>query len=638
MSLPRHAVAALLVGLLQACGGSHSESAASGGSGPGSAGSGGLQAAGGAAADAGAGNAAGGGAHVIGPQTAADKLDVLFVVDNSLSMGGKQQLLANSLPRFVARLTNPLCVDDQGVVTEQPAGPTAPCSSGSREFKPITDIHFGAITTSIGGHGGDVCGEEQTTGYYDDQAQLLPSKRTGVASYQNSGFLAFDATGNAGVNDAASLASDLSAMITAAGEDGCGYEAPLEAMYRFLADPEPPLSVQVVDQKSTPTGINETLLAQRNAFLRPDSSLAVVIFSDENDCSIKDSGLGWFVASVRSPGSTGGVRMPRASSVCGTDPNDPCCRSCAENEPTPPSGCAPLTQDSVCSVIASGQPYASYDAVDDSLNLRCFEQQRRFGFDLLQPIERYTSALSDLKIKNRAGALVDNPLFAARDGKGPRSATLVSLSVIVGVPWQDLATPDSLTGGARPTYLDAAGVESNGRWPMVLGDERNNIPPSDPLMIESMAPRTGKSPLTPFALAPATSPNPQENPINGHEKNDVDHSDLQHACIFHLPKPILCEPDMYGCDCAPDRSGDPSYVIAENSALCQPPGGGLATTTQYSGKAYPSTRELTLARQLGERAAPASLCAWQTTNTDSPDYGYGPAFDSLLKRIAKTIK
>jgi hypothetical protein len=280
MSSSRGVVAALLLGLLQACGGSHSDGAASGGSGPGSPGSGGAQAGGGAPSDAGTGNGSGGGAHVIGPQMAADKLDVLFVVDNSLSMGGKQQLLAKSLPRFVARLTNPLCVDDQGVVTEQPAGPTASCSSGRREFKPITDIHFGAITTSIGGHGGDICGDLQSAGHYDDQAQLLPTKRTGVASYQNSGFLAFDATGNAGVSDPAALASDLSTMITAAGEDGCGYEAPLEAMYRFLVDPEPPLSVQIVDQKSTPTGINEALLSQRYDLLRPDSSLGFVIYSD----------------------------------------------------------------------------------------------------------------------------------------------------------------------------------------------------------------------------------------------------------------------------------------------------------------------------------------------------------------------
>lgn len=636
MNSSRCAGAAILLGFLQACGGSHTDVAASGGNGPGSAGSGGVPSAGGASASAGTGNAAGAGAHELGPQMAADKLDVLFVVDNSLSMGGKQQVLAQSLPRFIARLTNPLCVDDLGVVTEQPAGPTAACASGSREFKPLTDIHFGAITTSIGGHGGDVCGELQPLGHHDDQAQLLASKRDGVATYRDSGFLAFDATGSAGVDDPAALATALSAMITAAGEDGCGYEAPLEAMYRFLVDPEPPLSVQVVDQKSTPMGINDTLLAQRNAFLRPDSSLAVVIFSDENDCSIQDSGLGWLVASASKPGAAGSLRMPRATSTCDTDPNDPCCRSCAESGPTP-AGCTPIAQDSVCSVITGSESYASYDAQNDSLNLRCFEQKRRFGFDILQPVERYTSALSDAKITNRAGALVDNPLFAARGGKGPRSATLVSLSVIVGVPWQDLATPESLTGG-RLAYLDAAGLQSNGRWPMMIGDDENDVPPTDPFMIESSAPRMGQSPVTPFTLSPPSSTNPQENPINGHEKNDVDHSDLQHACIFHLPKPILCEPEMYGCDCAPDSGGDQSYVIAENSALCQPPGGGPATTTQYFGKAYPGTRQLTFARQMGERAAPASLCAWQMSNTDSPDYGYGPAFEGLLKRIAKTIK
>ncbi len=182
---------------------------------------------------------------------------------------------------------------------EQPAESAAACTSGRREFAPIADIHFGAITTSLGSHGGDVC-SDQPDRQMDDQGLLLPSKRTGVATYQDSGFLAYDATGNAGERDLSALTTNLSAMITAAGEQGCGYEAPLEAMYRFLVDPEPPTSVQVVEQTSTPTGINETLLAQRSAFLRPDSSLAIVIFSDENDCSIVDSGLGWFVASIAS--------------------------------------------------------------------------------------------------------------------------------------------------------------------------------------------------------------------------------------------------------------------------------------------------------------------------------------------------
>jgi len=561
---------------------------------------------------------------------------VLFVVDNSYSMAGKQKILAKSLPRFVARLTNPLCVDADGAPTEQPASPTAPCTLGNREFKPIADIHFGAISTSLGSHGGDVC-TNHPEGHQDDQAQLLPSKRAGLSSYQDSGFLAYDASGNAGVSDAGALSASLSAMIEASGEDGCGYEAPLEAMYRFLVDPEPLLSVELVDQKSTPTGINETLLAQRQAFLRPDSSLAILIFSDENDCSITDTGQGWFVASTLLPGSSMSIRMPRASSACAINPNDACCRSCAENEAAPPTGCMPLNLDSVCSVIETGQPYASYEVVYDSLNMRCFEQQRRFGFDVLHPIERYTDALSNPKIANRAGALVDNPLFAARDGKAARSATLISVSLIVGVPWQDLATPESLSGGPL-AYLDSAGLDSNGRWPFMIGDPKNNVAPGDPFMIESSAPRMGQSPVTRFAISAASSTNPQENPINGHEKNDVDHADLQHACIFRLPQPILCTPEMYGCDCAPDKNGSESSVMAENSALCQPPTGGPPTTTQYFGKAYPAIRELAFARQLGERAVPASLCAREVNDEQRADYGYAPAFDALLKRMARTLK
>lgn len=627
---------AVLVGPLQACGGTQTNGEAAAGSGPSSAGGNGMQAGGGASASAGAGNASGGGAPV-GPQMAADKLDVLFVVDNSTSMLGKQQVLAQSLPRFVSRLINPLCVDAGGnPVNPQPTLASDPCTSGSREFKPIADIHFGAITTSIGSHGGDVCAHADQP-EQDDQAQLVPSKRTGVASYQDSGFLSFDATGSAGVTDPAALTSSLTAMITASGEHGCGYEAPLEAMYRFLVDPEPPASVAIVDQKSAPTGINDTLLAQRKAFLRPDSSLAIVIFSDENDCSIVDSGLGWFLASTLAPGASTSARMPRASSACAVNPNDPCCRSCADQEVSPPAGCTALAQDSVCSVITEGQTYAAYDALNDSLNLRCFDQQRRFGFDLLQPIERYSSALSNPKITNRAGASVDNPLFAARDGKGPRSATLVSVSVIVGAPWQDLATTDSSNGGPLE-YLDSAGLESNARWPLLVGDAKKNVPPSDPFMIESIAPRSGQNPITMLAIAPATSTNPQQNAINGHEKNNDDLADLQHTCIFPLPQPIVCAAGQAGCDCAPDKSGQLSAVTAENSPLCQPPGGGVPGSTQYFGKAYPGTRELTFVRQMGARAVAASMCPRSVSDATRPDYGYGPAFDALLGRIAQTIK
>jgi hypothetical protein len=37
-------------------------------------------------------------------------------------------------------------------------------------------------------------------------------------------------------------------------------------------------------------GLDTTILAQRTAFLRPDSLVAVIMLADENDCSVMDSG------------------------------------------------------------------------------------------------------------------------------------------------------------------------------------------------------------------------------------------------------------------------------------------------------------------------------------------------------------
>jgi hypothetical protein len=567
----------------------------------------------------------------IGPQVQSDKLDVLFVVDNSVSMADKQNTLNASLPSFVSRLLNPLCVDAAGKATaQQPTSGAAPCASGVRELTPVTDLHLGVITTSIGGHGGSVCNQPNTPlVQQDDHAELIPFQRDNVASYQTSGYLAFDPTGQVGSANGSALISDLQAMVSAAGEHGCGYEAPLEAMYRFLVDPEPPVSVGQLNQQSTPLGINDALLKQRAAFLRPDSAVAVVILSDESDCSIVDEGVGWFVGSI-SP-------MPRSSAACDANPNDACCRSCAQNELAPPAGCQPLREDSVCKTVLTS-PYATWDALHDSLNLRCFDQKRRFGFDLLYPVERYSNALSNPNIQNRAGASVDNPLFVARAGKGPRSATLISLSVIVGVPWQDLATTPSLSPGHVLSYLDGSGLQSNERWPLILGEPARNVPPSDPFMRESIAPRSGQNPLSNTPISAPTSTDPTANPINGHEQNIPNFDDLQYACIFALATPKACPAGDSACDCSANRTGDFGAVTMANSPLCQPQGGGTAGTTQYFGKGYPGSRELSLAQQLGSRAAPASICPKTLSDATSPDYAYNPAFNALLGRIAVTLK
>jgi hypothetical protein len=573
-----------------------------------------------------AGSAGTGGAG--GLSSKSSKLDVLLVIDNSASMADKQGVLEQTLPAFIKRLTNPLCVDANRVpVATQPTLLSQPCVTGTREFV-ANDIHVGVISTSLGAHGGYVCSTNITAlDTLDDQAELLGKLRPGLTTWQNSGFLSWDPSGVTGSSNAADLTTDLTADIVAAGEHGCGYEAPLEAMYRFLIDPEPPAMVTKVGNATVRQGTNTELLAERAAFLRPDSAVAILALSDENDCSIRDDGVGWFVGAT--------THMPKATVACATNPNDACCRSCAQVESAPPSGCAPLTQDPVCMGAAPGT-YIMWDNANDSLNLRCFDQKARFGFDLLYPTTRYASGLSDLTIANNEGALVKNPLFFNSAGVQTRLPSLVTLSVMVGVPWQDLATTQSLAGG-KLEYLDAAGLTAQGRWPVLLGDPSNFVKAQDPLMVESIAPRTGTQPILDVPLAPASSTNPAQNPINGHEQNIANNDDLQYACIFKLPASRSCTPGDSECDCSPSTGGDATQVTTYNSPVCQPPAGGVAGTTQYYAKAYPGLRELDVAHRLGERGVPTSICAKTLTATDA-DFGYTPAFDALLKRVSVSLE
>ena len=562
----------------------------------------------------------------VGPQQQSSKLDVLFVVDNSEGMGDEQTVFLQSVPAFVSHLVNPLCLDASGKpVATQPASGSEACATGTRALTPVTDMHLGVITTSLGSHGGTVCATPdpgEVDPHLDDQAELIPAKRDSVASYMDSGFASWDAAGQTGDGDPAVFTSQVQAMIGAVGHTGCGFEAPLEAMYRFLVDPEPPLSVESSTGLTTPMGINQELLQQRAAFLRPDSAVAIVILSEENDCSIVDSGVGWFV------GSSG--RMPKASVECAANPNDRCCRSCAQNPSTPTPHCPDLKGDANCAGAPYNAPYNTWDALDDSTNLRCFDQMRRFGFDLLNPIARYSDGLTNPEVYDRAGKLVPNPLLAGR------SASLVSVSMIVGVPWQDLATDDSMTS-PNLTYLGAADLESEQRWPMLVGDPENNVAPSDPLMVEAIDPRTGTSPVTQAPLVTADSTDPLANPSNGHEQNAPDRSDLQYACTFPLATPKPCAKGDQNCVCSPTKDGDSSVVLASNSPACQPPAGGPAGTTQYYAPGYPGTRELLFAHSLGDRAVAASICPKQSSG-DGLSYGYVPALDALVSRIGVTLE
>ncbi|MCC6214535.1 MAG: hypothetical protein IT376_06675 [Polyangiaceae bacterium] len=594
-------------------------------------------------------------------QTAVERIDLLFMIDNSISMADKQALLAKAVPVLASRLVNPICVDQDGNdLGNTPTDPAAPCPSGTREFRPLNDIHIGIVSSSLGGHGGDLCDDEADE---DDKGQLIGTLRPGwmppLSSHQNQGFL-FWGPGIGGTDNSTTLISDFAAHVTATGETGCGYEASLEAWYRFLIDPAPPQDVAKNAQGRTEpvldangaVVLNQTLLAQRAAFLRPDSLVAVIMLTDENDCSIVDYGFSWLVTT--SPST---LLMPRGTAACAQDPNSPCCRSCAVGETAPPAGCVAIADDGECRK-------GSYTTPEDTANLRCYEQKRRFGLDFLHPTNRYVAALKDLQLcpnspygdadcncrgekrrrellgipfdqggdcSARVGGPIPNPLFTDLTGQGittPRDPGLVFLAGIVGVPWQDIATEASLTGSGL-TYMTAAELQAAGRWDTILGEPTLGVPPQDPFMNETVAQRlAGGAPVAhPFLPGVTTTPPGTTNPINGNEYDIPLNDDLQYACVYDLAASRDCESETGGCDC---KAGKPS---TPTKPLCQ---GG--TTVQTKAKGYPGLRILNVLRDFGENAIVASICPKNATGAETdPSYGYTPAVSAIINRLKEAL-
>jgi len=584
-----------------------------------------------------------------------DKVDLLLMIDNSASMSVKQKLLADSVPMLVERLISPRCVDAAGNPTADDG--TGLCEEGAPEFRPIRDLHIGIITSSLGDHGSDdVCSDTQNqstiaTGgppsQYNDMAQLLPTVRpdSPLASWNNSGFLVWDPRDQNTVLDPhanitmletnpSAFTNAVQEQASAAGERGCGYEASLESWYRFLVDPEPVATLSHdTDFATTTRGpVNEVVLQQRAAFLRPDSALVILMMSDENDCSITDEegSQGWLVGYKGGVGSSTLWHMPRATAACASDPNGKCCAPCAVDMP---AGCPAVDVDPAC---AQG---TILPLNDDSMSMRCFHQTQRFGIDLLYPVTRYVEALTSPTITPRdGGQAVPNPLFAPGPNGGVgRTPGSVILAGILGVPWQDLATEDSWEGRGL-TYLDASELVEQGRWGVMLGDPANYVPPTDTLMVESIDARdTGYPQDHPLVDARIGSPSATTlvNPINGHEHvARATRDDLQYACIFELPEPVVCNDDnATGCDCNTEE-------YATNSPLCE---GGSETVdgTQTHGKAYPSVRELQVLEAIGANAVVTSICAKNVdaegTPAEDPDYGYNPAITALISKLKEQL-
>lgn len=599
-----------------------------------------------------------------------DKIDLLFVVDNSPSMADKQAILGRAIPQMLERLIRPDCVrrDELGVIVERveraDVGSGPSCLQGwGLEFEPVNDIHIGVISSSLGGHGSSEC----PRGPKNDRALLMPKVRSGIPDPHGTGYLVWhrpqadDAPGTLLEDDLDRLEADFRAHVLAAGEEGCGFEAPLEAWYRFLVDPSPPRGMQLeldpeyqVPIRSFSTGVDHEVLDQRAAFLRHDSLVAVVVLTDENDCSAMEGGnlypmasSGWMLSEHREDILLD-EGFPRATAACDENPNDPCCFSCFLTEL--PAGCD--NPESLKSCTSFGQP--RLDKERDRAGVRCFDNQRRFGIDLLYPIERYIKGLSEPHIvDSQTGTVRENPLLLGVDGRSPRPPGQVFFAGITGVPFQDIADP-AKDAANQLRYLSAPelrqGLPELGgqdRWSLILGQRKPGDaappqPPLDPFMVESIAPRSGVHPL--LGVSPRAYPS--WNEINGNEQNnqvenqavgglgsEPANDDLQYSCVFPLaPYDAVetCDPDVNSLSC--DCSREPN----KNSPVCRSGPDGAATTTQHFGKAYPSTRVLEVLRGFGDNSIVASICP-KVHDPSERDFGFNPAVSAIVDVLGKKL-
>ncbi len=570
----------------------------------------------------------------------ADKIDLLFMIDNSSSMADKQELLKQAVPDLVNRLVNPKCVDpgDPNKVLGTSRG--SECTVGELEFPAVHDLHVGIVTSSLGGRGSDSCPEQSSPhdpsllAHDNDRGHLINRGGTDehiIADALPSNFLAWaPAIGRTGdepdpgtvsLQDPARFAVDFQDLVTGVHEYGCGYEAQLESWYRFLIQPDPYREIRVeAGRRATLVGVDDVILKQRHDFLRPDSLVAIILLTDENDSTVDPlslDGEGWKYVNRQFPGSsTGG--SPRPTAACAVSPQDAACRSCLSPSAAHDPSCSPLY----------------YARAEDPSNARLFHMKERFGVDPQFPVERYVNALTSPTVPSRAGEHLEgkpdyvgtrdcsNPLFSTnlptdprgelcQLKRGPRALDLVYFAVIGGVP-NTLLHFD-------PTSPERSKLD-DGDWLRILGRDplRYDFSGLDPHMVESIAPRPG----LPAPDAPDLS-----DPIHGREW-DTKKGDLQYACTFTLPAPKDCTQGTVAlaCDCARGKA----------TPLCDPQNPNI----QIRGKAYPPVRELAVTRALKEQGIVASLCPIHSTpaTADDPLYGYRPAMKTIIDRLKLGLK
>ena len=211
----------------------------------------------------GAGGAAGAAGNrwtgTVGPPSR--NIDILFLIDDSSSMRLSQANLLDNFPTFITSLQS------------APQG--------------LPNIHIAVVSQDMGAGDGSIAGCDSTGGK-KGIFQYTPRGLCTATNLQPGATFISNIGGQA--NYTGNLA-DVFTCIAALGENGCGFEHQFAAILRALG----------ADGSPAP--------AENQGFLRPEAALAVVLVSDEDDCSaapgvpLYDTASNQNIASVLGPPS-----------------------------------------------------------------------------------------------------------------------------------------------------------------------------------------------------------------------------------------------------------------------------------------------------------------------------------------------
>jgi hypothetical protein len=163
-------------------------------------------------------------------------IDILFMIDDSGSMKQEQENLQKNFPRFIK------------ILQEMRGG--------------LPNLHIGVVSSNVGAGNILIPGNSACSFPGGDRGQFKPPADSGLEAGNK-----FIIASNNGTQDniiGAGTIADTFAKMANLGVNGCGYEHQLQSVRLALYE------------TVTPSNAN---------FLRPNASLAIIMITDEDDCS-----------------------------------------------------------------------------------------------------------------------------------------------------------------------------------------------------------------------------------------------------------------------------------------------------------------------------------------------------------------